>query len=322
MGVAEGPGSGAEPEITVVVPTFKGDVGVRKLVNGLAQQTLGYDRWELILVDDGSGPSSAAALDDIVRGAPFPARVLHSDRNRKPAAARNLGWRASRSPVIAFTDDDCCPSPGWLESGLGILAASSSYGVVQGRTVRPPGWENYPYTRYSIARDVPHPSPWFEGCNLFWRREALEDVGGYDETIGFHGEETSAAWAALDFGWQRGWADDAVIEHIVEERPWRWHLRFQYLDRNIVIVAARHPAFRRSAFWRPWAAHPENALFAAGLAGVLLGARWRLGLLATVPYLVWLRKQGWKDSIFLISKHGASLAGKMEAGMREGILVL
>src|SRR5205814_91015 len=35
-----------------------------------------------------------------------------------PAAARNRGWRAAAGEIVAFTDDDCVPAPGWLRAGL------------------------------------------------------------------------------------------------------------------------------------------------------------------------------------------------------------
>src|SRR5437868_5684485 len=38
-----------------------------------------------------------------------------------PAAARNAGWRAARGAVIAFTDDDTIPDPGWLAAAVPVF---------------------------------------------------------------------------------------------------------------------------------------------------------------------------------------------------------
>ena len=60
---------------------------------------------------------------------------------RGPAAARNVAWRATSAPVVAFTDDDCVPSPGWLEAGLAEIGDLPR--VVVGRTGHPPtSWDS------------------------------------------------------------------------------------------------------------------------------------------------------------------------------------
>ena len=66
----------------------------------------------------------------------FGARVL---RLEAPGAsrARNAGWRAARHSLVAFTDDDCRPQPGWLDA----LAAASGGRLRHrpGRGARPGG---------------------------------------------------------------------------------------------------------------------------------------------------------------------------------------
>src|SRR5207245_7591311 len=48
-------------------------------------------------------------------------RYVPAANPRGPAAARNAGWRAANGEVIAFTDDDCIPEPGWLLAGIAAL---------------------------------------------------------------------------------------------------------------------------------------------------------------------------------------------------------
>lgn len=321
--------SASPPDIAVVVPTFRRVDGLDRLLRALALQTLPVDRWELIIVDDCSGSPIAETIEELARNAPFRARVVHADRNGGPGKARNLGWRSCDAPFLSFTDDDCVPHPEWLASGLSLLRSSPRLGIVQGPTVRPPESENHRMTCFTVVREVLRPSPWFEGCNLFWRREALESVGGFDEQLGRFGEETSAAWSAMDSGWERGWAEDGVVEHCVEERSWKWHLWFYYMDRNTVYLASKHPGLR-SEFWRPWALRKENALFALAVAGLLLGVRWRFALLLTAPYLKWLHPPlrhprywpGWLSTVFYITVHAASFAGKLEGSAKSRIIVV
>ena len=134
------------------------------------------------------------------------------------------------------------------------------------------------------------PSPYFEGCNLFFRREALELTGGFAEDIAWYGEDTSAAWSAIEAGWQRGFIAGAVVHHDVVERGVRWRAGFGYKERrNLMAVAARHPGFRREAFWRSWAFQRDDAITTLAIVGVALALRWRLALVLVLPYARWRR---------------------------------
>ena len=310
-------------DVAVVVPTYRRPDGLRRLLDGLSSQTLPFDRWEAVIVDDGSGPDVAAAVDRLAGGVPFSVRVLHQGANRGQAAARNRGWRSTSAPVIAFVDDDCVPEPGWLAAGLAALSRPG-VGVVQGRTVRPAGSERYRYTPLTVVREVLEPSPWFEGCNLFLRREALDGAGGFDEGFGDFAEDTRLGWSVLGAGWERGWAGDAVVTHELGERPVSWHLRIHWREGDIVRLAARHPGIR-SMLWRPWAVKRENALFAAAVLGLLAAVKARPAALLTFPYLLWLqpgRRVGAGGATLQVSAHAASLAGKLVAGVQERTVVL
>lgn len=314
-----------ELRASVVAPTHRRVDGLKKLVKGLASQTLPFDEWEAVLVDDGSGPDIAAAIDEIAGDAPFKLRVIHLDPGRGPAAARNVGWQAAGADLIAFIDDDCVPEPGWLAAGLAGFE-DAGVGVVQGRTVRPSDSQGYRYTPFTVIREVLDPSPWFEGCNIFYRRAALEAAGGFPERFGRFpcGEDTYLGWNVVDGGWEREWAAGAVVEHELSERPWSWHLKFHWREGELVRLAAEHPDVRQW-FWRPWAIKPENALFAVAALGALAAVRWRPALIATLPYARWLapgRKAGKHAVSLQASNHAASFAAKVVAGIRERTLVV
>jgi GT2 family glycosyltransferase len=225
------------------------------------------DRFEVIVVDNGSQDATPTELSALVASTPLNARMARIEANHGPAQARNLGWRKSHAPVIAFLDDDCVPVPGWLEAGVAALEADDRVGVVQGATQRPPGTALGDWT---LFREVLEPTPYFEACNIFYRREALERTGGFDEVIGWYGEDTELGWSVLDSGWRRGFAREAVAFHDVVERGLGWHIHNAYLQGNLVAIAKRHPQMAREAFWRPWAFHRYEPWFALGAAGVAI----------------------------------------------------
>jgi glycosyltransferase involved in cell wall biosynthesis len=312
-----------QPSVSVVVPTRRRVRGLERLLAALERQSLSKNQFEVVLVDDGSGAELADEIDRLADGTALAVRVLHHSESKGQAKSRNAGWTTAEADIIAFTDDDCVPDSAWLERGLAAFDAAG-VGVVQGRTVRLEDDPNYRYTPFTVVREVLQPSAWFEGCNVFYRREALEQSGGFDEAATNYGEDTNLGWDVLERGWERRWAEEATVEHEVGERPWSWHIWFHWRESNAVSVAARHPDIR-AFFWRPWAVKRENALFAAAVGGLLLSLKKPLAVVLAGPYLAWLgpgRKVGAAGTALQVSAHAASLAGKLRACAKERTLLL
>lgn len=279
-----------EPMVVVVIPTFNKADKLRPLLAALTAQTLDRNRFEVIVVDDCSTDGTAEILEQMIADLPIRIRIARTAHNTGgPSGPRNIGWRSSQAAIVAFLDDDCLPEPEWLEAGVDRMQANLDWGVMQGRTTAPPDVDVKRLTRWQVARIVDGPGPLFEAANIFYRREALERVGGFDEDIPTWGEDIDLGWRVLEAGWQRGFSENATVAHEVADRGWRYHLEFGWLDQRLIELAARHPQFRREAFWRPWAMSRHDAEFALALAGLALARRWKPGAALILPYL-WSRR--------------------------------
>src|SRR5919198_4461592 len=119
------------PEVTVVIPTRDRATRLAAALDALRGQTLAPERFETVVVDDGSSDGTAGVIERATDGG-HAVRALRLAGDG-PAAARNAGWRAASSPLIAFTDDDCEPTATWLES-IARAAAANPGAVIQGPT--------------------------------------------------------------------------------------------------------------------------------------------------------------------------------------------
>ena len=267
-------------------PTFRRSGQLPRLVAALEAQTLDPACFEVVVVDDSSGDDTAAVLAELAAGSPLRMRIMSTEENRGPALARNIGWRSTAAPFVAFADDDVLPVPGWLSAGLDALRRSPRVGVLQGRTTLPPGTP--PLTElapWSLWRVVDDAGPFFQACNIFYRRDALVAAGGFDEAISWWGEDTDLGWRVLAAGWEGGFAPAATVVHQVEARSVAWHVRQGLNDRKTVGVAVAHPGFRAAAFWRPWAFRQRDAALVLALVAAVAAWRHPVAALAALPYL-------------------------------------
>lgn len=103
------------PFVSVVVPVYNDEGRIATCVEALLAQTYPRDRYEVIVVDNGSTDGSYAAVK------PYPVKLLSETQTQGSFAARNLGLREARGTIFAFTDSDCTPSPQWLAEGVAAI---------------------------------------------------------------------------------------------------------------------------------------------------------------------------------------------------------
>lgn len=101
------------PLVSIVIPTYARPAQLRDCLGALAQQTMAADTFEVVVVDDGS-PQPVVPPEDTTPTGPT-IRIIRQS-NAGPSAARNRGVAEARGELIALTDDDCLPTPTWLES--------------------------------------------------------------------------------------------------------------------------------------------------------------------------------------------------------------
>jgi GT2 family glycosyltransferase len=213
--------------VSVIIPTYRRPDVLPSCLDGLERQT--HPPHEVIVVDQSP---DARTRDCVLARAPsrFSYRYLHSDV-AGVSLARNLGLREAKGSVVAFTEDDAVPEPGWIASLVDAFETTSA-DLVGGKILglwegtRPP-W--FPSSRaYLVGVFDPGGdlSPFPDGSlpmtgNLAVRREVIERVGGFDEAAGpkpgrpISGEDSLFAWHALGAGFRIFYQPEAVVHHRV-----------------------------------------------------------------------------------------------------------
>lgn len=258
------PASPDVPLVSVVIPTFRRHGLLQRCLAAVLAQRLEQGRGEVVVVDDGHEDAVRGLVDATARAGAgsWTVRYLRPAAGRGPAVARNCGWRAARGEVIAFTDDDTVPQPGWLAEGLAALQAHPDWAALCGRISVPRAKTRRPtdHERMTIGLE----SAQFATANAFVRRAALERVDGFDERF-------TRAWredSDLQFRLMQqvgpvGRSDRAVVLHPVRAERWGISLKQQRNTFFDALLFKKHPRLYRA---RIRAMPPWNYYLIVGLA--------------------------------------------------------
>jgi GT2 family glycosyltransferase len=199
----------AGPRISVVVCSHNGEPTISRCLEGLGR--LDYPDYELIVVDDGSTDRTAEIA------AEFDVRLIRTE-NRGLSEARNTGLEAATGEIVAFTDDDAWPDPDWLRylahaftstdhAGIGgPNLVPNDAGTVESAVAHAPGGPTHVLLSDEVAEHIP-------GCNMAFRREVLEAVGGFDPQFRIAGDDVDICWRLQERGWTIGFCPAAIVLH-------------------------------------------------------------------------------------------------------------
>jgi cellulose synthase/poly-beta-1,6-N-acetylglucosamine synthase-like glycosyltransferase len=272
------------PHVTVAIPVK--DRRERMLRCLDAVLALDYPAYDVLVLDNESSDGTAEACRERAGGAAVPIRV--ESMAGTVGHLRNRAADLAGGEILAFTDSDCMPAPGWLRDGVGPFR-DPAVGIVQGKTLPEPGVER---TRWDATLEVTEYSGRFESCNLLIRRDALRRSDGFDEVVGHFWEDTAAGWAILREGWRPAFARDAVVYHDVTQAGLRWWLRRGLRYGNVASAVRRYPELRKEYLFARYFLRARDAKLAAALVGLVLAPRDRRALLLAAPYAWTKRPRG------------------------------
>ena len=158
----------SQPSIAVITPVRNGISYLREAIDGvLAQQ---YPQLEIVVVDDGSTDGSGSLARNMG------CRVLESPGSG-PAAARNVGIRASKSDMLLFLDADDLQGPYALQTVADALSREPEAGFAQGYI------QNFKTEPNGTMHLFTKPYRFINLGSCLWRRNTFETVGLFDESL-------------------------------------------------------------------------------------------------------------------------------------------
>jgi GT2 family glycosyltransferase len=205
------------PLLTIVVPTYERPALLERCLRALTAQDLPLDRFEVVVVDDGSAEPPRQLVQ---RFAQVLQVRLHEQANAGPAAARNAGAAEARGEYIVFTDDDCLPDRRWLTVLADVVVRNPAC-AVGGRVVNAMYHElcasasqlliEYLYDYYNAAGAH---GRFFITSNLAFPTASFRALGGFDAAFPLAAaEDRDMCERWREEGYDMVYAEGAIVRH-------------------------------------------------------------------------------------------------------------
>ena len=221
------------PFVSIIIPTYNRPHQLVVCLQSLAQLNYPRDRYEVIVVDDGSAvnlPPVIARFYDR-----FEITVL-TQSHAGPATARNTGAARARGSILAFTGDDCTPAPDWLKA-VEARCAEAPDCALGGKVLNPLLDNSYSIATqllveylYSYYNAHPDEARFFTPNNLALPAERFQKMGGFDPAFVMGtGEDRDFCDRWLRHGYRMVYAPEVVVYHTHEltlRSFWWQHFRY------------------------------------------------------------------------------------------------
>ena len=225
------------PLVSIIIVSFRRHAEIQRCLSDLADQATTVP-FEVVLLlqayPDGAPEELATAF-----GTAFPLSVFHSECGLGVHAARNAALARNSGEIVAFLDDDVRIPRDWIETMISYYRDPSVGGV--GGFVQHPGnrrlatrvlrpllglsarryridWGGFHAIPWSSHPTRDQEADWLSGCNMSFRRVALEHVRGFDEGYGPYGyDDVDVGLRIRRAGWRLVSTQRLAIAHRMSE---------------------------------------------------------------------------------------------------------
>lgn len=244
--------------VIVAIPTLIADEALDDCIAALDRQT--FRDFAVILIDNsGQGLTGRFAhRKDASPPGSAPLQIIENPQNVGFGTAINQAAAASQGDYVATLNDDCVPNPEWLAELIAVIEREYEIGMCASQVrMAGPDADVLDSAGMVISRDAASKQRGFlespanfskdeevlcpSASAALYRREMLEDVGGFDESYFLYCEDTDLGLRARWAGWQARYAAKAIVMHRYSHSAGRVSpLKAYLVERNRLLTAVKN----------------------------------------------------------------------------------
>ena len=277
-------------QVSIVIAARNEEDNIASCLRGLASQTLPAERFEVVLVDDGSSDGTARLAEEFARGTDLRLTILGTaglpGGSGSKKRALSLGVEKTEGEVVLTTDADCRLPPTWAASmarrfdddTVGMVIGYAGIRRRGGRLGLLGGWEAVDFLNLMAAAAAGAGrgrALAASGQSLGFRRAAYREVGGYARIM------------------HRGSGDDVLLMQLIR-RTRRWRILFSGDAEGHVVHPPSSSLTGLLAKRSRWASNaPLQALLDPPFFAYLACTFGMSAMLLATPVLVWWGGVNW-----------------------------
>lgn len=230
------------PDVSVVVCTFNRAEALEEALESLACQSVERMKYEILVVDNGSTDDTQERIEAFRKKHPDLTVVSVYEPVHGLAYARNRGFKEARGRYVAYIDDDARAHRDWVGCAIDLFRRVRPTPMCVGGKVLPiyqnprPPWfkDDYETRTFGPVSRFLSKGEDFSGSNMIWRKEVLEEFGGFDVRLGVRGDylllgEETALFEKLWESTERAcfyYSPELVVYHVVP--AWKMKVSYQW----------------------------------------------------------------------------------------------
>ncbi|MGB1253640.1 MAG: glycosyltransferase [Candidatus Promineifilaceae bacterium] len=232
------------PYVSVVIPAFNAEKIIAPCLFALANQSYPRDRFEVLLVDDGSADQTALV------GRKHGAHVVSLPHNQGRSAARNAGAAAANGEILLFTDADCEPTSNWVADMIAPFQADATVVGVKGAYYCKQRSLIARFTQLELEDKYAELSrhttiSFIDTYSAAYRRDIFLANGGFDSTLNYSLlEDQDFSFRLAAQGVKLVFAPAARVYHQHLTSPTRYYWRKWLIGRWKTVILRRFPERR------------------------------------------------------------------------------
>ena len=218
-------------EFSIIICTYNRESFLPIAFNSITKQTLPYDLFEVIIIDNNSTDSTSEICSEFIMAHPSITVGYFTEKQQGLSHARNRGIDEASGEIITFMDDDALLAPDFCEKTLGFFRKHKNVSAIGGKILlqfmeAKPFWYNPSLASLlgyfnSGNREKPFRRSYFRGSNMSFRNELFAKYAPFNTSLGRVGRDLSGSeekelfFRLRDSGEEIWYVPGAIVYHLV-----------------------------------------------------------------------------------------------------------
>ncbi len=214
-------------KISVIICTYNGQKHIRRTLQSLVQQSLPASDYEIIVVNNNSTDATENLVKQFIQTHPQSNIAYYIEPSKGLSFARNKGIAVAQSPVIVYIDDDAEANATFLEAHVEVYEKNQDAVAAGGKVIpeyssgEVPKWlTSYVDGVFSLRDLGDNPQRFHKkypaGCNMSFKKEALQSIGGFNNNIKYRSDEKFVFLNLLEHKGVIYYTPSSVAIHIID----------------------------------------------------------------------------------------------------------